>query len=488
MLLTNRRHRILFAALAGLEVAWFLPFALTLFAWMMPERAPLPALVAGLGSYSPLALFGLVWGLMLLYLLCIDLLNRWQIHSPLHEFAMLGIVLGTALLLVRFLVFPALAPWDLRWLLAVVSALFEFAPGSTAIIFLLVVNFFLWIRVATATDRALTFFSVGVSFRLGMLLSLVGNILLILVARQPATAALTYFWLFFGFGLLAVALARIDEKAMGASQSTGATLPWGRFGQLLVMIGITLATAMLSASFYTPTNIKTVLGWFSPLWNFLGTVFLLIFHTLFWLLIPILERIIEFVRGLLATLEPPENLPQELGQLGEQPPITINEIVQNVAFVRYCMVAATIMTVIILLLILFARTRKRGLGEEQEQTANEGLAFGGNPLDRLRGLGRLFRRYGLGPGLLAAISVQNIYANVCRLAGRRGYARLAAQSPDEYLTSLRAAFPGQEDKLARLTAIYMRVHYGDRSVDDSELAQLREDYSAIQATPVPAAG
>ncbi len=487
MLLTNRRHRILFAALAGLEVAWFLPFALALFAWMLPAGAPLPAGLAGLGTYSPLVLFGMVWGLMLLYLLCIDLLNRWQINSPVHELAMLGIVTGTALLLVRILIFPTLALWDLGWLLVVVGAIFEFVPGGAAIIFLLVVNLFLWLRVATATDRSLTFFSVGVSFRLGMLLSLIGNTLLILVAHQPIGAALTYFWLFFGFGLVAVALARIDEKAMGAAQSTGATLSWWRFGQLLVMIGATLGAAIISARVYTPSNIKIVLSWFSPLWNLLGTIFLLIFHTLLWLLVPILERIIAFVRGLLANLEPPENLAQDFGMMGEQPPITMNEIVESVAFVRYCLIAAVMMAVVVLLLILFARTRKRGMGEEQEQAANEGLALGGNLFDQLRGLGRLFRRYGLGPGLLAAISVQNIYANVCRLAGRRGYARLAAQSPDEYLAHLRSAFPGQEEKLARLTAVYMRVHYGDRTVDETELSQLREDYTVIQATPAPVA-
>ncbi len=482
MLLTNRRHRILFIALAGMEVAWFLPLALTFFVWLHPDATPLPALLAGVGAYSPLALFGVCWGVLLFYFLCTDLLNRWRIASPLHEVTMIGTVAVTALLLVRLLVYPTLPIWHWWWLAAVVRALFDFVPEGMAIIFLLVINLFLWIRVASATDRDLTFFSVGVSFRLGMLLALFGNTLLLLVAQRPVDTALTYFWLFFTFGLLAVAIARIDEKSIGAAQSTGAALPWRRFGQLLLMIGATMTVVLEGARLFTPVNVRTVLGWFSPLWNLLGTVAMWLFYTLFWLLVPILESLIEFVRALLNNLEPAQPLEVNAPVSAAPPdPMTLSEMVQAFAIVRYCLVTGVIVAIVLLLLILFVRIRQRGVGEETEQTAQEGLALGGNPFKRLRNLGRLLRRYGLGPGLLAAISVQNIYANVSRLAGRRGYLRTAAQSPDEYLSQLQAAFPGESEMLARLTAAYMRVHYGDQPVEPVELTQLREDYKHLQA-------
>ena len=82
--------------------------------------------------------------------------------------------------------------------------------------------------------------------------------------------------------------------------------------------------------------------------------------------------------------------------------------------------------------------------------------------------------------LLAAISVQNIYANVSRLARDRGYPRRPAQPPDDYLPVLVRALGGFEDQLARITAAYMRVHYGDHPVSRAELAQLREDYRAVR--------
>lgn len=487
MLLTNRRHRILFIALAGMEVAWFLPLALTFFAWLHPAQALLPALIANVGDYSPLALFATCWGVLLFYLLCADLLNRRQVGSPVYQATMIGVVLATALLSIRLVVFPTLTLWDLRWIGAVLRAVFEFAPEGSAILFLLVVNVFLWIRVASTSDRALTFFSVGMSFRLGMLITIVGNTLLILVAQRPVTVALTYFWLFFAFGLLAVAVARIDEKAIGAAQSTGAALPWSRFTQLLILLGVTVAALIGSARVYTPANIKTVLGWFAPLWNFLGAILLWIFYTVFWLVGPLLDQLIAFLRALMADLEPITPEPSGPIAAATPDPMTLSEVVQHFALVRYCLVAGIIMAVLLLLLILFVRPRQRGLDEEQEQTAQEGWAFGGNPFARLRDWGQLLRRYGIGPGLLAAISVQNIYANVGRLAGRRGYGRTTAQSPDEYLAQLQAAFPGEEERLGRLTAAYMRVHYGDQPVNETELAQLRDDYTILQAVPAPSA-
>lgn len=481
MLLTNRRHRMLFMALAAMEVAWFLPFALTLFIRMQAGQLLLPALLLRSGDWAPLVFFGLCWGTLLLYLLVGDLLNRQQIDSPRRELLMILAVIVTFLLTTRLFLFPTLPLFDFRWLGAVFSAIFDQGAGSAAVIFLLLLNLFLWLRVATSTDRSLTFFSVGVSFRLGMLLTLVGNTLYILGAGQPVRQALLYLWLFFGFGLLAVALARVDEKAFHASQSSGATLPWSRLGQLVIMTLSTVGVSIYASTLYTPTTIKTFLGWFSPLWNFLGAIALRLFLALFWLLVPLLERFADFIRGLLANLEPMETPAQEFGQLQlPQNQSDFGQMVRDYAIVRYTLIALVLLVILVVIAILFARTRKRDLVNEAEQSGSEGLALGGNPFQRLRDLAGLFRRYGVRPGLLAAISVQNIYANVSRLAGRRGYPRAAAQPPDEYLPQLHAAFPGQDAILIRLTAAYMSVHYGDHPVEERELAQLRADYTTLK--------
>ena len=86
---------------------------------------------------------------------------------------------------------------------------------------------------------------------------------------------------------------------------------------------------------------------------------------------------------------------------------------------------------------------------------------------------------GFGRDLLAAISVQNIYANLCRIGRQRGRPRLISQPPDAYLPVLAVVFPGEEERLRRITAAYMRVHYGAHPVSGEELAALREDYRVL---------
>ncbi len=486
MLLTNRRHRVLFMALAAMEVAWFLPFALTIFIrWQLnaePSGAiQLPAMLLYSGQWAPLLLFLLCWGAFLLDLVGADLLNRQRLASPGRELVMLALVVGTFLLTARLLLFPTVGVLNVAWLGMVVRGIYDQGPGSSVILFLLGLNLFLWFRVATATNRSLTFLSVGMSFRLGMLLALVGNALLIVVARQPTEQALLYLWLFFGFGLLAVALARVDEKAYLATQSSGATLPWGRLGQLTVMTAGAIALAIGGSLLYTPQLIRAVVGWFAPLWSLLGGILFYLFSALFLLLGPLMDRLIEAIRAILTTWESLANTEGELGAAEPMAePISFGEIVNNVALVRYCLVTFILVGALLLIWLFFVRSHRDRRREEQELSDATGLATGGNSWQRLRDLVALLRSHGLRPGLLAAISVQNLYANVSRLAERRGHPRQPAQPPDEYLPTLRAAFPNQGAPLQRLTDAYMRVHYGDQPVTEAELAQLRSEYQTLR--------
>ncbi|MDQ3247869.1 MAG: DUF4129 domain-containing protein, partial [Chloroflexota bacterium] len=162
----------------------------------------------------------------------------------------------------------------------------------------------------------------------------------------------------------------------------------------------------------------------------------------------------------------------------------LGELVRNFAVVRYCLVMGIVLLVLGLFWLFFVRRSQSVRSDESEESAQERIGLGelGDLWSRLRAWAALTRRYGLGSGLLAAISVQNIYANVSRLARQRGYPRPPAQPPDDYLALLGQAFPGQDQPLARLTEAYMRVHYGDHPVAEGELDQLRADYALIRET------
>jgi Domain of unknown function (DUF4129) len=173
------------------------------------------------------------------------------------------------------------------------------------------------------------------------------------------------------------------------------------------------------------------------------------------------------------------------GELGPNPfenlPRWPFDLARDVMIVIVVGVAA--LGLVIFLLLYLERVRKTGLQDEDEEEGRSPASFGGGIVDRalgsLRNAAGLIQRFGISRELLAAISVQNIYANLCRLARQRGKPRLASQPPDAYLPILAQAFPGEEERLRHITSAYMRVHYGDHPVGSEELAALREDYRVL---------
>jgi hypothetical protein len=164
-------------------------------------------------------------------------------------------------------------------------------------------------------------------------------------------------------------------------------------------------------------------------------------------------------------------------------------VLRDWTWLRYTLVIAAVLAVIALLWFLFVQSDEEiSQSEEQEPEQAEQrtqLAPGMPNFARLRDWLNLLRHYGVGRRLLNAISVENMYANLGRMARSRGYPRLPSQPPDAYLAQLRLAFPGQNAQLERMTAAYMRVHYGDLPVEEHEMRSLRDDYDQIKEAPEP---
>jgi hypothetical protein len=353
--------------------------------------------------------------------------------------------------------------------------------GVRGELLLIITNYFLWLRVARYTDRSLTFFGIGVSFRLGMLLVVIGSTVLS-YTTDLYYAAIFYMVLFFAFGLCAVALARIDQKAVGSANSSGALLPWDRFAQLWVAIIAVLGASLAAATVYTPQVIRSVLGWFAPVGRVLEWILTGITFALFWLLTPFLEWLAARMQEIIA-----ESQPMQAPLVIPTPePLTLAEAVQEFALLRYCIVATIIFGALIILLAIFGRMARRDRTAEPEETATEGgLRPGGINLglDRLKNWLALLGRYGLGSQLLAAISVENIYANLTRVARQKGFPRHPAQGPDRYLPTLLQAFPDHETELTFITAAYIRVRYAERPITPQELDEIRAAYTIITAPP-----
>ncbi len=475
MLLTGRRTSLIHLCLTGMEVAWFVLF------WSLIYR---PAAAAPWLAYAGLAATLLAW------VLALELLSRTAIESPAYDLIALGLMALTSLLAVRAVLYGGWPFFSLRWLGELSNDLFDFTEGFPPALALVIANLFLWQRATVATSRELSFFSVGLTFRLGMILIIVAlGIWVFLWDRAPAG----FLWLYFGLGLLAVGMARIHDKAEDV-QSAGNPLSASRVLELAVTVGATLGVARLLAIAYTPAGVRAFLKSLDPLWQWIRPAVMLVL----WLLAQLLDPVLRFLEGALRTLVQqvlssgfPGALQTFLASLdaqrrSSQIPAWLLRVLLGVFL---ALIVIALAALIIGLLVLYLEKARRSASQQEgEEASREDLTFGGGLLGRglagLRQIAGLVRRYGLGRDLLAAISVQNMYANLCRLADRRGYGRKPAQPPDVYLPTLAQAFPDCDDALERITAAYMRVHYGDRPVTGDELVRIREDYLATrQAEP-----
>ena len=468
MLLTNRRIALLYLCLASMEVAWITPFWLIIYAPAPPRWVAYGSLLVGL----------LAWTLIL------ELLSRAGIKSPAYDLTALALMAVTSLMVVRIVVYGAAPLGDFGWLRRMMGDIFHFSGGIPPALGLIAANLVLWQRATAATSRDPSFFNVGVSFRLGMLLLIAGAALLSFLRGQ---SVIGFLWLYFALGLIAVAIARVSEKASEA-QSAGVVLPMSRFAQLLLAACVTVGGAWLVAAVYTPVGIRRFLHLFDPLWRLAQPLIFALLLVIARLLNPFFLWLEAQLSGLLRdpTLRLPEGAPAVpvATQPGffEKLPTWLPNLLVDVLVVVGLIVAG--LALVGFLLLYLERVRKGGLADEAEEEGSERITVGGGILARalhaLRNAAGLIQRFGLDRRLLAAISVQNIYANVCRLARGRGYPRPPAQPPDDYLAVLVRAFGGFEDQLGRITAAYMRVHYGDHPVTLAELAQLREDYRTVR--------
>jgi hypothetical protein len=293
---------------------------------------------------------------------------------------------------------------------------------------------------------------------------------------------------YLGLGLAAVAISRVSEKASEA-QSVGRLLPPRRLAQVALAAGAATGLTWLFSLIYTGRGISAFFRLLNPVWEVLKPLALALGVLIGTLLNPLLLALEAWLARLISQggRNGPQLNPGAGTGTGTNPfdnlPRWPFELARGALLAIVLIVA--VIGVLIFLLLYLERVRKSGMRIEDEDEGLDRATLGGGILrravDALRGAGALVRRFGVGWELLAAISVENIYANLCRIARQRGHPRRISQPPDAYLPVLAQVFPGQDERLWRITNAYMRVHYGEHPAPSEELAALRADYAALRA-------
>jgi len=465
----NWRYVAAYLVAACAEVCWFTPWFMAL----TPGTLKLPAGPA------------LAWvlGLILAPMALVRLLHGLRLKLRLQRWVLAGALLLTGLIALRGLVYTN-APWAPgAWIgrpLGAFADVFNILPEELAI---LLVVLFLWWRGLQLGQELPSVAVAGLRFRAGVVIFALLILMLGLGNYQDLTPFVVAF---FFFGLLAVALARLEEVSRLRG---GQAAPLGRswLGVLgLATVTVIGAGAGLTALLVGPLP-GQVMTWLGPLWIALIAVVAFVMS----LIVLLLLALAQFVAGLIPTLDLSfvTRLDQFLRQLqgvvsraGESVPSQVITVLGGIkGLVTMVCLGAILVSVVLALRQLRSVPSRRGETTESTLTATA-LASGLRALadEGVVGLARLARRFGLGRELLAALSIRRIYAQMAALAAAQGYPRAPSETPYEYLSSLAQAFPGGAEQTRRITEAYVGVHYGELPETPGDLAAIRAAWAELR--------
>lgn len=470
------RREVLYLAYAGMEICWFTPFFLLVFA---PARLN-----------PPLATAFVLGGILLAFYAWSRIAERLQFSLSSERLVMLLALPVLILLGWRLYLHPNLATFDLSWI--PVAGYAMVAQGSGGYWVITATVLFLWWRALALSRREFSFQSVAFSFRLDILLLTLSTLLLSLVVGRQV---MTFIVPFFCFSLTAVALTRLED----VGQVKGYVGQLFDLYWLAVLGGALLLVTLVGIGLVklaSPEGIVLMQRLWSPIGNALITAITWLLAILLAPFNPLLERLAALMaQGWEELLQGPlGQLAQNLqGQLivPEGSDLATEILAAAFTILRLLCGAGILAALIGAGLWLLNRERQRM--DEQAETHEEldtSLAAAlasllRNARSRLRNAGAMISQFGIGSDLLAAISVRNIYANMGRLARKRGYPRHKARTPYEYLPDLRAAFPDAGDEAQVITDAYVAVHYGELPTSREQLDALRAAYERLRESPEP---
>lgn len=477
----NGRREVIYVALAAAEVCWAAP----VFLLVVQARSP----------HSPAAVWLAMLALLLGFFYIYRLLMRADFSTKQLQGLLVGALLLSILLMVRFHVYAGAGLSGIDWFLQPIRSFTTLTSGIPLEFIAMLTLVYLWARGIHLARRSLSARSVGFSFRSGVVVLASITVALSLLGSADM---LGFIILYFFFALLAVALARVEEVSM-APNSTRVRFSGFWITATVASVGLLVVIGIGVAVLFYGGTLEVVLRWLLPLL----IVFQLLVVGLGYLVITVIEFILSVIPvnwdALAATFQ---QMAAALGNLSlpmTETTETDPEAMQRAMGAVQGSCFTSILIVIILVVIVFAgrkllKSRDEAADESRESTLSAGALA--NSLramfqagrDRLSQLAGLVDQYGLGSQLLSAITIRRIYANLVRLATKAGYPRLGSQTPYEYRTTLAEVFPDRERDVALITEAYVSAHYGQLPDNAEELQQIRDCWERIRSQGVQTPG
>jgi len=413
-----------------------------------------------------------------------------RISSPRLRSA-IAIVVGLlfVLLAARLVAFPGVSPLDVTWLMDVAERPVRVWSDVREVDLVIVMGLLSWFRGARIGSRATFFEEVQSTFVVGIVGLGMG---LLLIAIVPASSSLSSLGgslviAYLGAGLLAVALARINE--INREQRRNQDVELGLGAHWVVTLTIVLVFLLLVASalsgFLTFERIGAALQPLGAALDFVleGVILVIAVPVGF-----LVEAIIWLVRMLLGKQTKPPQPPQ-YGNLAPRSTTTqqLTGLSPELATIVHILGGAALVVVIGLVLY-------RSLAWWSDLDRIEGVpelrdfvvGWADLRASVLRWLGRLLRRgltryagarmpasQDIAVASTSPRTVREVYREFLRFGRRAGFPRQSAQTPSEYARHPSLASPSLADPVARLTRSYVSVRYGEIAGDDAMVDESR---------------
>ena len=467
------RRELLQVGLAAMESCWLYPWlAFVLHSDRLAQRVPFHAVLA---TY-----------LVAMYLTRI--LNRRTISLLAQRVVTLAIALLGAFLLVKLYAYPHYRLNDVLWLRRFareVSDIMLQIPPAMPILF---AGLGLWWRGISTAQRDVGVDSAGFSLRVGIIAFL--WLFLVGLLGRPIDA-IPYAFAYFFLGLIVMGLARIEDIS---TSDVGIRSPFN-VSWMGILAGAALVVTILSllaVSLLSFRNIAAFLVLLRPAIAVLARITYPLQAVLAWLLEFVLTSLIRLF-GRAFGAEGPDvtgliRITEQLQELQQTRPIqgTMRWILQALKWSGIAVLFVGSLAALALSISRIVRDSQAGRSAEHESVFRAEAASG-EAKDAVKsrwqewyealqaGLARLRgQEYALD-------SIRQIYASLVKLAAASGLPRHAAETPYEYLATLRRAFPESEEDLQLITEAYVRVHYGQRAFRRAYVQKVREAWLAIRA-------
>lgn len=475
----NWRHALLFLSLVTMEALWLGPWIHYMLASpILDNPIPMPL-------YSMMII---ILGNMLVGLVVRRSLVYYRVAFKRHQLPIVLILISAVLATVA--IAPALLT-DAGDISFDYGAAFSTAQESVSA--LLPLGFIITPITIIAYSRGTMIgryapapIAVGVTSRFAILMFFMVSILTVQADLQADMSVMLPF--FFAAILLANALAR--STSLRVSDAVRRV----RFGRqwAMTLLGATIITVlvgMITASLFGGLNREQVQQILAIPVIILGAIGLVVAAP-FLFVIGIIAESINF-----ENIAPPEETVEtgtrESVASRDNPQIDISDEINAITSSATTVILVSTVVIIIVVIVLFwlsyilAGEEEKLVedGESISERENIGTSLLGNFRKLFSRLGNLPQ--GLGGNLFGVLTIRWAYARMERMGRKRGFPRPKAQTPYEYRTALKSAFPGGENYISTITNAYVAIRYGELPENERELEAVRKALDALKTLPEP---